>query len=147
LSYGRRFEAQIIEVERPAMVAPRRQNDDARATSRLQRGPQTRGELKVSEMVRSQLQLETAGVACQRCRCHAAIVDEHVERLAAFIEPRRERIYRWWIGQIERDDFDVPNAGERSACLFERACADHDGGTPPRPAPLSSQARFRRGRR
>ena len=76
------LEVRIVEVDPAAGVTSRRQSNDARALGLSQRGPESRRELKVAEVVGRELGLEPASISRERRRHDARIVHENVERAA-----------------------------------------------------------------
>ena len=122
------LEVRIFEIGRADAVADRTERNHARAVGGLQRGPETRGELEVAEMVGGELRFVAARVAHQGRGHDGGVVDEDVELLGAREETAGESVDALGIGEIERGLFDIGDADERLLRFVRRARGDDDDG-------------------
>ena len=77
---------------------------DARWRASDQRRHEQVGEQEVAEVVRAELQLETIDRAVERRRHHAGVVDEEVDSIVVFADPRREFPDACQRRQVERSE-------------------------------------------
>ncbi len=117
-------EVGVLEVERRADVAARRQRDHAGAVRALQRRQEPHEQLEVADVIDRELRLEPARIARQRRGHDAGVVDQQVERALGMA--RRERVDRRRGREVHRLDHDVRELAECPARLREVARRDDD---------------------
>ena len=112
-------------MESSAPVPVRAERDHARAFGGCQGGPEAAGELEVAEVVGGELRLVATGVARQRRRHHARVVDEDVERLDRGDDAGCEAIDRGGIEQVHRVENDVGHVA-KSGLGLPRIARGHE---------------------
>jgi hypothetical protein len=123
---GAALEVGIVEVDARAPVPVRAERDHAGTLGADEAGPEAAGELEVAEVVAGELGLVAAGIARERRRHHARVVDEDVEHVGRGEDASGEAIDRRGIEQVHGVENDVGQVAKSRLGLLRIAGGHED---------------------